>query len=381
MLVGRVFLDQRAIDVIGPNRGEGADIARHAGHKPGNQRGDAQAEEARATIADEHKRQDGVVALAARSSDAGAAESGKKGQSSQAGQDHEEGNEHLESGADDRSHFRGAKILRSHQALNLEKVGGPITERNDDSLADQNADPIDVLGVIERAEIAPEMHVLDRTIVDDLELQIVPAARFNQSEDRDEHGTGPNQDELEDFVEDGGAQAAEGDVDGDGDGGNPDAEVHVPAEDDVHDQRHGIHVDAAHKDGHEGEADAGKSAAGFVEAELEIAGNRMRLRDVVERHHEEAEEEHRGNSSNPVGVRGEHAVFVGGTGPAHELERAEIGGNEAEAGDPGGHFAAGHEEVFAGVRALLQIESDAQDEGEVKSNDGDVDWGKMGETR
>ena len=185
--------------------------------------------------------------------------------------------------------------------------------------------------------------------MEDLGAEIRPAADFDEAEDGDEQCAEPDEEELEDFVEDRGTQAAEGDVEGDGDRRNPDAEVEVPAEDDLHDDGHRIHIDAAHEDGHEGEADGGKRAGSVAVAEMQVAGDGVRLRDVVEGHHDDAEEEHGGDGADPVPVGGEDAVLVGGAGPAHELERAEVGGDEAEAGDPCGHFAAGHEELFAGV--------------------------------
>jgi hypothetical protein len=57
--------------------------------------------------------------------------------------------------------------------------------------------------------------------------------------------------------------------------------------------------------------------------------------------------------------------WIGGGGPAHEFERAEVGGEEGEAGDPGGHFAAGQEEVVAGFGVGFEVEADAEDGDEV----------------
>ena len=105
----------------------------------------------------------------------------------------------------------------------------------------------------------------------------------------------------------------------------------------------------------------------------------MGLGDVVEGHHDDAEEEHGGDGADPVPVGGEDAVLVSGACPAHQLERAEVGGDEAEAGDPGGHFAAGEEELFAGVGRALDVEADEDDDGEVEDEDEDVDGGELGE--
>ncbi len=214
----------------------------------------------------------------------------------------------------------------------------------------------------------------------DASLEAAPAASFDEAEDRNQQCTCPDKDELQNFVEDGGTQAAEGDVNGDGARGDPDAKVDVPAENDFKDQGHGIHVDAAHEHGHEGEADGRKRAAGFSETQFQVAGHRVRFGNVIERHHDEREEEHGGNGADPIPVRGEDAVLIGGAGPAHQFEGAEIRGEETKAGDPGGHFATRHEEVFAGVRALLQIETNSENQDEVKDNDGQINPIEMHQT-
>jgi hypothetical protein len=36
-------------------------------------------------------------------------------------------------------------------------------------------------------------------------------------------------------------------------------------------------------------------------------------------------------------------------------ETAQVGGEKTEAGNPGGPLPAGHEEIFAGVRAAFQV--------------------------
>ena len=57
--------DERAVNVIGPHRGESAHVARHSRHEPGDERGDAESQQPRATIARQHQRQDFVVAVLA----------------------------------------------------------------------------------------------------------------------------------------------------------------------------------------------------------------------------------------------------------------------------------------------------------------------------
>ncbi len=48
VLVAGILVDQRLVDVVGPHGGEGAHVAGHAAHESGDQRGDAEAEQARA---------------------------------------------------------------------------------------------------------------------------------------------------------------------------------------------------------------------------------------------------------------------------------------------------------------------------------------------
>src|SRR5690348_9445308 len=342
MRVGCIFANEGAVDVVGPDRGEGADVAGHAGHETGDEGRDAEAQEARAAIAREHQRQNLIVAVAGGASDACAREfEGEDGESEQARKDYDEGHNHLECRADDRRHFRGTQILGGEEALDDKKIRGPVAEGKNKALAEEDTGPVDALGVrIEMAEITPEMDVFDRGVVNDLSLERVPAAGFDEAENRNQECASPDEHELENFIENGRAQAAERDVNSHGERGDPDAEVHVPAEDNFEHEGHGIHVDATHEDGHEAEGDGGKGAAGFVVTQFEIAGDGVRLRNVVERHHEDAEEEHGGDGGDPVGVRGEDAVLVRRGGPAHQLESAEIGGEEAEAGDPGRHLAA-----------------------------------------
>ena len=66
---------------------------------------------------------------------------------------------------------------------------------------------------------------------------------------------------------------------------------------------------------------------------------------------------------------GQDAVLIGGACPAHQFEGTEIGGEEAEAGDPGRHLAPGHEVILAGIGLPLQIEADRQHQREVENYD------------
>jgi len=119
--------------------------------------------------------------------------------------------------------------------------------------------------------------------------------------------------------------------------------------------------------------------ASLAKAKLEVAGDGVGLGDVIEGHHDDAKEEHRRDGTDPVPVRGQNAVLVRRSSPAHEFEGAEVGADEAEAGDPGGHFAPGEEKLFAGVGRALDVEPDEDDQREVQDEDQDVDRSKVGQ--
>src|SRR6185437_367082 len=363
MAIAGVRLDQGAIDVIRPDGGERAHIAGHARHEAGDQGGDAEAQESGAAVAGEHQGENLVVVVAAgRGGHVGGLEmKGQHRQGEQAGQDDDKRDQHLEAGADDGRELGRAQVAGGEQALDDQEVGGPVTERNHEAEAEDDAGPVDAHGVVaERAQGAPEMGVGTAGIVGYARVELAPAPDFDQAQDRDQQRARPDQHELQHLVEDRRAQAAERNIYADGDGGHPDAEVDIPTQHHLHDQRHGVHVDARDQHGHDGERDRRQRAARFAEAQLQIAGHGMSLRDVIERHHHQAEEDHGGDGADPVPMGGEDAVFVGGGGPAHQLERAEIGGEEAEAGDPGRHFAASEEEVFAGAGPALEVEADRE---------------------
>src|ERR1700745_727499 len=65
----------------------------------------------------------------------------------------------------------------------------------------------------------------------------------------------------------------------------------------------------------------------------------------------------------------EISVLITRAGPAEKFQRTEIRRDESEPGDPGGHFAAGHEKVFACFGESLQIKTDAQHQRKIKNND------------
>src|ERR1039457_4781848 len=131
----------------------------------------------------------------------------------------------------------------------------------------------------------------------DLLLEAADATGLNQSEDGHQECAAPDEDELQNFIKDGRAQAAEADVNGNRNGGDKDAEADIPAQYDLHDHGHGEHVDAAHEDHFDGEGEGGHAACRAAEAEVEIAGDRVRFAHVIERQHAHAEEDHGGDGT------------------------------------------------------------------------------------
>ena len=118
---------------------------------------------------------------------------------------------------------------------------------------------------------------------------------------------------------------------------------------------------------------AERARDGSPKRSLQVARHRVGLGDVIERDHHDRQEQHGGDRADPIPVRGENAVLIGSAGPAHQFERTEVGGQEAEARDPGGHLAAGQEKVLAGLGEALQVEADSEDGNEVQNNDGEID--------
>ena len=377
MGVAGVLLDERPVDVVGPDRGEGADVAGHARHEAGDQGRDPQAQQARAQVAGHHQGKHVVVAVAppgCRDLALRQELDVEQAQAQQARQDDDERDHHLERRADDRRHLGRPQVLGREHPLNDQEVGRPVAERDHPAQAEDDARPVDAHRVVlERAERAPDVGVVASAhALGDLRLQVRPSPRLDHAQDRDQHGPGPDQDELEHLVEDRRLQPAQGHVGGHRQRRDPDAEVDVPAQHDLHHAGHGEHVHAAHENGHERERDRREGPAVLAEAKLEVAGNGVGLGDVIEGHHHDAQEEHGRDGADPVPVGRQDAVLVGRAGPAHQLERAQVGRQEAQAGDPGRHLAAGQEEVFAGLGLPLQVPADAQHHGEVGDDDHQV---------
>ena len=124
---------------------------------------------------------------------------------------------------------------------------------------------------------------------------------------------------------------------------------------------------------HHGEADRVQAAGPLVEAKLEILGHAAGLRAVVERHHEDGQEDHGGDGPDPVEMAGGDAVLCPAGAHADEFQGPQVGRDERQAGDPGGDGPAGLEEIGAVLHRALQRESDSQDEDDVDGKNCVVD--------
>jgi hypothetical protein len=184
------------------------------------------------------------------------------GETEKAGKNHDQRHDHLEIGGDDGRQLRGAQVFGGHGALHDEKVCGPVSARDGAAEAEDDSGPVHAHGVAgESAERAPEMDVVVAVhLLEDARFEAAPAADFHHAENWNDERAEPDEKELQHLIEDGGIQTAERDVNGDGERRDPDAEVNVPAQNDLHHDGHGIHIDARHEDGHEGEGDAAQGA-------------------------------------------------------------------------------------------------------------------------
>ena len=118
------------------------------------------------------------------------------------------------------------------------------------------------------------------------------------------------------------------------------------------------------------------SLASIVEAEAKVFGDGAGLRSVIERHHEDADEDHGGDGADPVEVAGDDAVLGARGSHADDFLGAEVGGDEGEAADPGWDGTAGEEKIIAGAHVALEGEADAQHKDKVDQHDEPVDDGK-----
>ena len=198
-----------------------------------------------------------------------------------------------------------------------------------------------------------------------LRRELAEAADGADGHDRERDQAGEDDEELQHLAVDGRAEAAEADVDQDHRRRDDDAQDLRPAEQGVEDDREGVEVDARDEHARDGEHDGVEDVSAVAEAEPEELRNGSDFGTVVEGHHHDAEEHHRRDGADPVVVHRRDAVLGAVRGHADDLGRAQVGGDERQAGDPRGERPAGEEEVGARPDGAARDDADAQDDDEV----------------
>ena len=68
----------------------------------------------------------------------------------------------------------------------------------------------------EGSQGTPQVRVFGRGVLRNLQFEVAPSPGFDQSQNWNQQRARPNENELQHFIEDSGAQAAQGNVDGHG---------------------------------------------------------------------------------------------------------------------------------------------------------------------
>ena len=254
MAIGSGLMQVGTIDIVSPHSRERAHITGHPRHESSHQCGNSQAEQPWPAVPRQHQWQYFVVAVLAgcQIRSIGNQVHWQDCQTQQSGQDDNERDRHLEIRADDRRHFRRTYIFGGKHALNNEKVGRPISHGLDRAQAKHNADPVNAHGIVsERSHRRPHVsEILAGKILMDSCHHASPSTGFNHAEDRNQQRAKPDQEKLQDFVENRRKQTARRDVNPHRQGGDPDTEIDVPSQHNFHDHGHGVHIHARHHDGH-----------------------------------------------------------------------------------------------------------------------------------
>ena len=300
----------------------------------------------------------------------------------EAGQNDQEGEEHLGDGSDEGDAAGGDLRVRGHGTLDDEEVGAPVAEGEDEAESHGETDPFDAEGVGRGVgHAAPGVgHGGGEGVLDSL-----PAAYVAKTDPNERGEAGDDKEELQYFVIDGAGETAEEDVAEYDDGRENDGDVEdvlvrndaVEEAEGLDEERHGVHGDAGREHGHDGEGEGVDGAGLLVEAEAEELWDGTGLGSVVERHHEDADEDHGWDGSDPIELAGDDAVFGSGGAHADDFLGSEVGGDEGEAADPGGDGASSEEEIVGGAHVALEGEADAEDEDEVDQHDEPVDDGEI----
>ncbi len=207
----------------------------------------------------------------------------------------------------------------------------------------------------------------------DLVLEPAVATDAVQADDGERDQRRHDHEELQHLVVDRRREAAEADV-GEHDGrGHEQRDVEVPAQQQVDDLGQQEQVDARDQQLRQGEAERVDEVGAGAEPLAHELGDRADLGAVVERHHHDAEEQHRRDGADPEVVHRRDAELRAVGGHAHDLDGAEVGGDERQSGDPRRQRTAGEEEVEAARHRAPGHDADADDEAEVERDQQVVD--------
>ena len=168
----------------------------------------------------------------------------------------------------------------------------------------------------------------------DLLLEAAPAADPVEAEPDEREERGDDDEELQHLVVDRRREPTEGDVGQDDDRGDDEGQPQRPAEQRVDDRPEQVEVDAGDEQLRHRERDRVDEVRLLAEPPEHELRHRAHLRAVVEGHHHDAEEEHRGDGADPEVVDGRDADLGAVGAHAHDLDGPEVGRDEGQAGHP-----------------------------------------------
>ena len=170
----------------------------------------------------------------------------------------------------------------------------------------------------------------------DLTSEPAPTAGTVQADQGQRQQRRHDHEELQHLVVDGCRQTANRDVGEHDDGRDDQRDDQWPPQQPVDDLAQQEQVDTGDQQLRQREAQrVDQVSRGAVTLEHEL-GHRADLRAVVERHHHDAQEEHRRDGADPEVVEGRHPVLGAVGRHAHDLDSTQVGRDERDTGDPSG---------------------------------------------
>ena len=108
-----------------------------------------------------------------------------------------------------------------------------------------------------------------------------------------------------------------------------------------------------------------EQVSALAEASSQVLGHAVHAAAVVERHHDQGQEQHGRHGTDPVEVHGRDAVLRAVGRIAQYLDGTEVGRDERQPGDPARQRAATEEEVLARGHCSPSRQPDADDDDEI----------------